>query len=393
MDDVEVSILSWTQLYPAIFPRDLIDRSSRTNILDGTDIQVEYLTNYNNPMSWYKTVRRVLELEPDMIIFQWSLAIQGIPLGWIARQISNKSKIEIVFDCHFVLQKEGSSLDTMLTRYGLSRAHTYITHASQTTAELQSLFFKRNFQVSHQKTSLGNSSSVSIIELYHPVYNLFEVDTSLDIDKVKEQLGLRQHVFLFFGFIRKYKGLHNVIKAFKILSDRREDVSLLICGESFWETLDQNKLSTKVKNFLFGIAQNILLKKKEKESNYRPLELINELGIEDKVVLKNEFIPNEDVNKYFQVSDAVLLFYEYATPSGVESISYNFRMPLLATAVGHFPDTVDDGVNGYLVEPDNIEAMAAAMEKFIIHPIDKSEIDKKVAHMSWANYASALVSQ
>lgn len=104
----------------------------------------------------------------------------------------------------------------------------------------------------------------------------------------------------------------------------------------------------------------------------------------------NSFVPNEEVHRYFQVSDAVLLFYEYATPSGVESIGYNFNMPILATAVGHFPETVVDGYNGYLVQPDNIEDMAATMEKFLEHPIDRENVAATSKDMSWDNYAARI---
>lgn len=66
----------------------------------------------------------------------------------------------------------------------------------------------------------------------------------------------------------------------------------------------------------------------------------------------NQFIPNEDVHKYFQVSDCVVLYYLTATPSGIESLSYNFDLPILATRVGHFPETIEEGVNGYLADED-----------------------------------------
>ena len=55
MDDVEVHIVSWTQQYPAIIPREFVDKSSKTDFLEGTDIQVKYITNYNNPASWRAT--------------------------------------------------------------------------------------------------------------------------------------------------------------------------------------------------------------------------------------------------------------------------------------------------------------------------------------------------
>jgi glycosyltransferase involved in cell wall biosynthesis len=104
----------------------------------------------------------------------------------------------------------------------------------------------------------------------------------------------------------------------------------------------------------------------------------------------NEFVANEEVHKYFQVSDAVVLFYEYATPSGIESLSYNFKKPLLATKVGHFPETIEDGFNGYLAEAEDIDSMAAQMIRYLDHPLNPENVSKKTEQMSWANYAKAI---
>src|SRR6185295_18873693 len=107
------------------------------------------------------------------------------------------------------------------------------------------------------------------------------------------------------------------------------------------------------------------------EQNYRPLELVDELNLKDSVTVVNRFIPNEEVNKYFQVSDCIVLFYETATPSGIESISYNFELPAVAARVGHFPETIKDGFNGYLAEPENIQSMADVMTKFLERPLPR----------------------
>jgi glycosyltransferase involved in cell wall biosynthesis len=383
----EVFILSWTQQYPAIIPRDFIDRKSRSNQLEGTGIKVEYLLNYNNPFSWKQTIRRIKELRPDGVIFQWSIAIQGLPLGFIARRL-RRDGIKVLFDLHFVIQKEGSSLDRHFSSYALRQADMYVTHALKTYDELKALFPQQNFYLSDQST---NSEGKPVINLFHPVYDMFRPDPDFDVKHYKTDHDLKPHVFLFFGFIRKYKGLHNAIRAFKLLSDQRDDVSLLICGESFWNTIDKSKLSSKIKSAVFGLAKKLFLKKQDNEQDYRPLDLIDSLGIRDKVMVVNEFIPNEDVHKYFQVSDSVLLFYEYATPSGVESIAYNFNMPLLATAVGHFPETVKPGYNGYLATPGNIKEMAAIMEKSINSPIDRKNVAETTREMSWDNYAKAII--
>ncbi len=390
IEDVEVHIVSWTQQYPAIIPREFVDKSSKTDFLEGTGIKVKYITNYNNPLSWKETYKYILELGAEKVIFQWSIAIQGLPLGWIAKKLKKHSNIEVLFDLHFVIQKENSALDQRFTKMGISHADNYIVHAYKTVEELKKTFPNKVFKVNEdgeRKTKDGNT----VIKLYHPIYDLFAPDTSFDREAFKKENSLEKNVFLFFGFIRKYKGLHNLIKAFKKVSKEREDVSLLICGESFWATLDESKLSTKIKNAVFGLAKSLFLKKADDEKNYRPLDLIEELGLQNRTMVVNEFVPNEDVNKYFQVSDAVVLYYDYATPSGIESLSYNFQLPILATKVGHFPETIKDGFNGYLAEADNIDSMAEQMLRYLDKPLPGKNVAEKTKELSWKNYAMAIL--
>ncbi|HLF65362.1 MAG TPA: glycosyltransferase [Saprospiraceae bacterium] len=389
MPDTEVHIVSWTNQYPAIIPREFVDKSSKADLLEGTNVGVHYITDYNNTFTWRQTYLLMAGLEPDIVIFQWSIALQGLPIGRIARQLVKHKNIEVIFDIHFVVQKEGSILDRAFTRYGIKWADTYIAHAYKTVDELRALFPKKQLVVT--ETGERSKEGTTVLKLYHPVYDLFKPDPAFDVAGMKRALGLRKHVFLFFGFIRKYKGLHYCIRAFHKLAQERDDVSLLICGESFWNTLDQSKFNTRLKSFLFGLAKKVLLSKKEDEQDYNPLQLIDQLGIRDRVVVKNEFIANEDVHKYFQVSDAVLLFYEYATPSGIESLSYNFKKPLIATKVGHFPETIQGGFNGYLAEAGNIDSMATQMQKSLEHPIQPENIAKATAMMSWENYVKAIL--
>ena len=389
--DCEVHIVSWTQQYPAIIPREFVDKTSRVDLLEGTNVQVAYVTNYNNPLTWRETYRRIVELKPDKVIFQWAIAIQGLPMGYIARKLAAHPEIEVIFDLHFVIQKENSSLDRRFTRYGIAPADTFIAHAYKTVEELQELFPTRTFEVTESGARTQVQGKTPVIKLYHPIYDLFAPRTDFDVAAFKAEHGLREHVFLFFGFIRKYKGLHNVIQAFAELAGRRDDVSLIICGESFWDTLKSDKLSTKLKNATFGLAKKLLLSKADDEREYRPLELLDELGIRDRVMVKNEFVANEEVHRYFQASDAVVLFYSYATPSGVESISYNFQLPAVATRVGHFPETITDGYNGYLAEPENIGDMARQLERMIEAPIPRENVRETTKEMSWDNYAEAIV--
>ena len=397
--DHEIHIVSWTQQYPSIIPRKFEDTSSKTDFMEASSIQIHYLTNYNNPFSWLQTAQFIAGLKPDKVIFQWAIAIQGLPMGIIARKLSKMSSTEVIFDLHFVQQKEGSKIDDLCTQYGIKPAHTYLTHSYKTVDELKSLFPNQRFIVNESGVRTGDntettketSSGKKVIKLYHPVYDLYAPDPAFNVKAFKKELGLNKHVFLFFGFIRKYKGLHMAIEAFSEVAKTREDVSFLICGEEFWTTLDPNKWTTKAKNILFSGLKMILLSKDSDEQNYRPLERIKSLGIEDRTVIINTFIPNEDVHKYFQVADSSILFYETATPSGVESLTYNFELPILATEVGHFPETIKDGYNGYLADATNIELMAQIMLKSIDQPIERKHVRKAAEKMSWTNYVQAIL--
>ncbi len=388
-DNINVHIVSWSQQYPAIVPRDFIDSSSTKSVLEGYDIPVRYITNYNKPSTWRKTAEEIVALQPDIVVVQWYNAQQGLPLRKITKKLRQKTGALILFDLHFVVPKESSAVDAWFTRHGLDPQTDFITHAKATTDELKQLFPNKRFGVFGQATS--DNTEMSVLELFHPVYTLYEPDPDFDIDANKKRLGLKEHVFLFFGFIRKYKGLHHAIEAFRIVAAKRDDVSLLICGESFWKTLDSSKLSTKIKTLLFSGAKKLLLRSDDDEKDYRPLAKINDSDLQSCVVVVNEFIPNEDVATYFQVSDSLLLFYERATPSGVESLSYNFKLPILATSVGHFPETVKNGYNGYLAEGGDVESMARVMLKQLEEPIQRQHVAESAEKMSWENYSEAIV--
>lgn len=386
----EVTVVSWSQQYPAIIPRDFIDRRSKADVFEGRSIDVHYLTNYNNPFSWSKTAKFIAQLNPDKIIFQWAIALQGLPIGRIARQIRELiPHSEIVFDVHNVVQKEGGKLDKVLTRYALKSADTYIMHGQVTIDEFKDFMPNTTFEIS--ENGIRSKVSKTVLKLYHPVYDMFQPDLNFNVQVEKEKLGLNKNVFLFFGFIRKYKGLHFAIEAFSKIAKKYPDSSLLIVGESFWNTVDKSKWSVRVKQQVFAAAKFIFIRNSPREKDYRPLDLINQFGIENQVVVVNEFVPNEDVHTYFQVSDAIVNFYEYATPSGVESIAYNFSKPILATRVGHFAHAIIDGENGYLANVNDIADMASVLERQILEPVPPSNVKKIANQLSWQNYAKIIL--
>lgn len=391
-EGAEVTIVSWIQQYPAIIPRDFIDRSSKSDLLEGSKIKVHYLCNYNNPFSWNSTAKFIADLKPDKVIFQWAIAIQGLPMGWISKKIKALSPTtEILFDVHNVVQKETGSLDKKLTRYALKSADSFIIHGQITIDEF--IAFLPELAVDVSLDGMRSKANKTILKLYHPIYDIFKPNPRLPIAQLKKELGLGEKVFLFFGFIRKYKGLHYAIESFAKIAKSHPEASLLIVGESFWDTVDKKNWLVRIKSALFRLLKSIFIRSKDQEKDYRPLELINQLGLENRVVVVNRFVPNEEVNRYFQLSDAVVNFYEYATPSGVESIAYNFHKPILATRVGHFAHAIIDGENGYLAEAADVESMAATLERFLKHPIPESNVKIVADQLSWEKYARVILKQ
>jgi len=388
-EDTETHIMSWTNQYPFFIPREFRDDKSQTDLLEKKGVTVHYVMNYNRFGTWQKTYETIVEINPDFVVFQWSNPIQAFPIGYLIRQLKANTTIRLIVDLHFVNRKEYAKTVKWLTHYAIVYADAYVVHSYKTACEVKELFPAINFDLKEGSDNVTENTDKLILKLYHPIYNMYTPDPLFDVADQKNRLHLRKYVFLFFGFIAKYKGLHNAIAAFAELAKTRDDVSLLIVGESSWQA-PRDRKRDRLKRLFSRELRAQFVSQRENERNYHPLELIDQLDISDKVTLINEFVPNEDVHKYFQVSDASVLFYETATASGVESIAYNFKIPIVATRVGHFPESVKEGVTGYLASADDIASMTEAMLNIIEQPIPSENIETIYKSMSWENYARSI---
>ena len=97
-------------------------------------------------------------------------------------------------------------------------------------------------------------------------------------------------------------------------------------------------------------------------SREKYIALIERLGLQERVVLHDHFIADEDVRYYFSAADCLVLPYRTATQSGVTQIAYNFSLPMIVTRVGGLPEIVPDGRIGLVCEP-TVEAIAEAMQR------------------------------
>ena len=388
-EDTETHLVSWTHQYPFFIPRDFRDDKSQADLFEKCGVTVHYTMNYNRFSTWQKTYNTIAELNPDFVIIQWSNPIQAFPVTYLIRQLKANTTIRVIADLHFGNRKEYAKTVKWLTNYAIKFTDAYVVHSYKTACELKELFPETNFDLIEDSGNVANTTDKPILKLYHPIYDMYASDPDFNISAQKERLHLRKYVFLFFGFIAKYKGLHHAIAAFAELAKNRNDVSLLIVGESSWQA-PRDRKRDRLKRLFSRQLRAQFVSRKEDELNYRPLELIDQLGIRDHVTVINEFVPNEDVHKYFQVSDAIVLFYESATASGVESIAYNFKIPIVATRVGHFPETVQDGKTGYLANADDVSSMCEAMLNIIEQPISYENLEMVAKSMSWDHYARSV---
>jgi glycosyltransferase involved in cell wall biosynthesis len=188
----------------------------------------------------------------------------------------------------------------------------------------------------------------------HPLYDNFGASVSENL--AKKTIGLEEDTkyILFFGFIREYKGLDLLIKAFADERFRQLPVKLLIAGEFY---IDGKPY----------------------------LDLIEALGLKEFIVLRTEFIENHEIVNYFCACDIVAQPYKDATQSGVTQIAYHFEKPMLTTNVGGLSEMVPDGIVGYVVNPI-VNEISDALLRFFIENKEKefsanAAIEKK--RFSW----------
>ena len=169
-----------------------------------------------------------------------------------------------------------------------------------------------------------------------PIYDCYEANDSEAVSILKSDLNIKEDykVLLFFGYVRKYKGLDILLESFPGILEKQPDAFLLIVGE-FYDNPD-----------LY-------------------LNLIKKCNIANRVKIINEFVPNEEVYKYYQVSDVVVLPYKSATQSGILNIAYGFNKPVIVTDVGGLAEFVVDGKTGIIIEPNSTKEIVEGYDKLL----------------------------
>jgi glycosyltransferase involved in cell wall biosynthesis len=165
-----------------------------------------------------------------------------------------------------------------------------------------------------------NVSRLSVFS-EHPLYTSFGEPGDKAEARKKLQLDPDGKYLLFFGFIRRYKGLDLLLESMSDERIKASGIKLIVAGEFY-----------------------------EDRTYYD--EIISRLKLEDSVVLCTNFIPDEEVKWYFNASDIVTQTYHSATQSGVTKIAIHFEKPSLVTNVGGLGEIIEHGKAGYVIAPD-----------------------------------------
>ena len=292
-DDIE--ILSFKLQYPSfLFPGKTQFESSDPP----KNIKIKSIINSINPFNWFSVAREINRKNPDFVIIRYWLPFMGPCLGSIARLLNKKIKILAITDN--IIPHEKRFGDFFLTKYFVSSCDAFVTLSASVLEDLTQFTKSKNKKFTP-----------------HPIYDTFGEKIDKSVAKKNLELNINDKYLLFFGFVRKYKGLDLMLHA---MSDQRiKDlgVKLIVAGE-FYDNIDFY------------------------------LDLINELDIDSNVILKSDFIDERDVKNYFCASDMITQTYRTATQSGVTQIAYHFERPMLVTDVGGLAEIVPHKKVGYV---------------------------------------------
>lgn len=304
---------------------------------------IRSVINSINPVNWLKTGRWLKSQNFDLIIVRYWIPFMSPALGTILRIAKKNRATKIICIADNVTPHEHRPGDKTLSRYFLSVPHAFITMSTKVLADLR--VFERNKPA---------------IVVQHPLYDNF--GNKVNKNEAKRFLGIaeQEKVILFFGFIRKYKGLDLLIEAMKDSRVKASGIRLLVAGEFY-----------------------------EDERFYK--DLIKNCGVEESIILQNHFIADENVKYYLCAADAVIQPYRNATQSGVTPLAYHFETPMIVTNVGGLPALVPHKKVGIVCQANPLSIANAILdfyqlgeEYFIPH------LRKEKQKYSWDHLTAAI---
>ena len=320
----QVTIYTFSLQYPGfLFPGTTQFSTERAP----ADLNIHIRINSINPFNWISVGRELKKKRPDLIVVRYWLPFMGPCLGSIIRIVKQNKHTKIVCIADNIIPHEKRVGDVPFTKYFVAAIDAFITMSEKVLGDL---------------TQFAPVKPAQFVA--HPLYDNFGEKISKEEARKYLGIALDEKILLFFGFIRKYKGLDILLDAMKILkvsseklsvSDNlplRADCKLLIAGEFY-----------------------------EDRKAYD--EQIERLGIKDRLILKTAFIADSEVKYYLCAADVVVQPYRSATQSGVTPLAYHFEKPMIVTNVGGLPSLVPDNKVGLIAEP-MAESIATKIQEY-----------------------------
>ncbi len=341
----QVEVLTFTMQYPDfLFP-------GKTQYSDDPapkDLSIRRVMNSINPLSWLRTGRMIRRMKPDLLIIKFWIPLMAPCLGTIAR-IAKRGGVRVVSVLDNVIPHEPKPWDGVLIRYFIRSVDGFVAMSESVRQDCLRFISKK-----HPKP---------VALCPHPLYDNF--GEIVDKTEARRQLGLPEtgKILLFFGFIRDYKGLDLLLRAYADARLQNEQVHLVVAGEFY-----------------------------NNSEKYYALE--KELGLKQPVIWRTEFIPDEQVRVYFSAADLIVQPYKTATQSGVTQIAYHFRKPMLVTNVGGLAEIVPNGKVGYVTAVDP-QAIADALADFCAREDSecfRTGIEEERQKYSWSRMLQTIKS-
>ena len=304
-ENIDVELYTFTLQYPSIlFP----GKTQYSDAVAPKDVKIFRKINSINPFTWIKTAKEIKAKNPDIVIFAYWMSFFAPCYAKMAKIISNNNQTRCIGLVHNMMPHEKSILDVLFSPRFVKSMDAFVALSKSVLQDISKL----------DKNSKPKQFSP------HPLYDHYgdREDKSFALSSL--YFDESYNYLLFFGLIREYKGLDLLLKA---MADERIDnypLKLVIAGEFY-----------------------------DKKEIY--LQMIDNYKINDKVIICDKYIPDEEVKNFFNLADMVVQPYKSATQSGVTQVAYHFEKPMLVTDVGGLREIVPDGKVGYVVEPNPVK--------------------------------------
>ncbi|MDR6734122.1 glycosyltransferase [Sphingobacterium sp. 2149] len=338
----EVDIYSFSLQYPNfLFP----GKSQYSDEPAPEGLNIKTKVNSINPFNWISVGKELRNAKYDLLIVRFWMPFFGPCLGTIQRQVRKNRHTKIVCIADNIIPHEQRPGDKLLIRYFLKSVDACLTMSKSVLLDLKLL-----------------SPKMPAVYTPHPLYDNYGTHQSKKEARRLLNIDQEGKVILFFGFIRQYKGLDILLQALNDTRLREMGVKLLLAGEFY----DDPALY---------------------------LDLIKKYKLEEFIFMHTDFIPNQEVGRYFSAADCVVLPYRSATQSGITQVAYHFDLPMIVSNVGGLPELVRDSYVGYVVEP---KAEEIAERIFSFYHYNKEEqfrtniIDEKRKY-SWETFGNELL--